>query len=59
MKRIHYYGVSRSRDRGGQVVKRELTNYTMCVHPNAASGFPTMLVLIAEVYDSDKDTDGG
>ena len=32
MRRINKYGVSRSRDKKGRIVKRELKDYTMCIH---------------------------
>ena len=56
MKRINKYGVSRSRDKKGKIVKRELKDYTMCIHASVEGGRETMWVLIAEVYEED-DTD--
>ena len=32
MRRINKYGVSRSRDKKGRIVKREFKDYTMCIH---------------------------
>ena len=32
MKKINKYGVSRSRDKKGKIVKREFKDYIMCVH---------------------------
>lgn len=32
------YGVSRSRDKKGVIVKREFKNYTMCVHASVGGG---------------------
>lgn len=48
------YGVSRSRDKSGKVVKRELKDYTMCIHASIGGGRENMWVLIAEEYE---DTD--
>lgn len=50
------YGIARTRDRPGKVVKRNLKPYTMCLHTNSASGYENMLVLIAEEYESDIET---
>lgn len=50
------YGIARTRDRQGKVVKRSLKPYTMCLHTNAAGGRENMLVLIAEEYESDIET---
>lgn len=33
-----YYGVSRSRDKKGKIVKREFKDYTMCVHAQVGGG---------------------
>ena len=54
MKKINKYGVSRSRDRNGKIVKRELKDYTMCIHASVGVGRETMWVLIAEVYEEDE-----
>lgn len=57
MKMKKAYGIARTRDRHtGQVVKRTLKPYTMCIHTNAASARENMLVLIAEEYESDIET---
>ena len=32
MRKINKYGVSRSRDKKGRIVKREFKDYTMCIH---------------------------
>lgn len=32
------YGVSRSRDKKGKIVKRELKDYTMCIHASVGGG---------------------
>ena len=46
-----YYGVSRSRDKKGKIVKREFKDYTMCIHAQVGAGRENMWVLIAEVYE--------
>lgn len=48
-----YYGVSRSRDKKGKIVKREFKDYTMCIHAQVGAGRENMWVLIAEVYEED------
>ena len=56
MKKINKYGVSRSRDKKGKIVKREFKNYTMCIHAQVGAGRENMWVLIAEVYEDESDT---
>ena len=56
MRKKKYYGVSRSRDKKGKVVKREFRDYTMCIHASVGGSRETMWVLVAEVYEAD-DTD--
>ena len=51
MRKINKYGVSRSRDKKGRIVKREFKDYTMCIHASVGGGRETMWVLIAEVYE--------
>ena len=46
-----YYGVSRSRDKKGKIVKRKFKNYTMCIQAQVGAGRENMWVLIAEVYE--------
>lgn len=53
MKTKKYYGVSRSRDKKGKIVKREFKDYTMCIHAQVGCGRENMWVLIAEVYEED------
>ena len=53
MRKINKYGVSRSRDKKGRIVKREFKDYTMCIHASVGGGRETMLVLIAEVYEEE------
>ena len=51
-----YYGVSRSRDKNGKIVKREFEDYTMCIHAQVGAGRENMWVLIAEVQDDETNT---
>ena len=59
MKKINKYGVSRSRDKKGRIVKREFKDYTMCIHAQVGAGRENMWVLIAEVYEDESDTTAG
>ena len=52
---IKAYGISRSRDKKGKIVKQELKDYTMCIHTMVGGGWETMQVLVMEVYDRDKE----
>ena len=45
------YGLSRSRDRKGNIVKRNLNPFVNCIHTNAGGGWKTMEILVVEVYD--------
>lgn len=38
MKKMEYYGVSRTRDKSGKVIKRELKDYVMCIHASVGGG---------------------
>ena len=56
------YGLSRSSDKRGNIVKRNLNDVVNCIHTNAGSGYKTMEILIVEVEDeqeSDRRTDNG
>ena len=57
MRKINKYGVSRSRDKKGRIVKREFKDYTMCIHASVGGGIETRWVLIAEVYEDDSECD--
>lgn len=46
------FGLSRSRDKKGNIVKRSLNPYVNCIHTLVGGGgWSTMEVLIVEVYD--------
>ena len=53
MKKINKYGVSRTRDTKGKVVKREFKDYIMCIHASVGGGRENMWVLVAEFYEED------
>ena len=55
MKKINKYGVSRSRDKKGKIVKREFKDYTMCIHAQVGGGRKNMWVLIAGVYEDERE----
>ena len=57
MGKINKYGVSRSRDKKGKIVKREFKDYTMCIHAQVGAGRENMWVLIADVYEEDSECD--
>jgi hypothetical protein len=50
-----YYGLSRSRDKKGRIVKRNLVPYTMCLHTCAGGGRDTMMVLVVEVDEEETE----
>ena len=50
------YGLSRSRDKKGTIVKQEPMNYVNCIHTNVGGGWETMWVLVLEVYEDITDT---
>ena len=52
------YGVSRTRDKKGVIVKQEPLDWVNCLHASCGGGYETMLVLILEVYE-DGHTDEG
>ena len=45
------YGLSRSRDKHGNIVKRTLMNWTNCVHASVNGGTESRQVLVVEVED--------
>lgn len=49
------YGLSRSRDRKGNIVKRTFNPFVNCIHTMCGGGWDTMEVLIVEVYEESKD----
>lgn len=56
MKPKEIYGLSRSRDKKGKVVKRSLNPYVNCLHTQMGGGRLNMAVLVIEIYDG-QETD--
>lgn len=54
MKPKEIYGLSRSRDKKGKVVKRCLNPYVNCLHTQMGGGRLNMAVLVIEIYDGQK-----
>lgn len=52
---INAYGISRTRDKKGKIIKQEPKDWTMCVHTMCGGGWETMAVLVLEVYGSEED----
>lgn len=50
------YGLSRSRDKKGKVVKRTLNPYVNCLHTQVGSARDNMEVYVVEIYDG-QETD--
>lgn len=51
MKPNRVYGLSRSRDKKGNIVKRNLNSVVNTIHTLVGCGWDTMDVIIVEVYD--------
>ena len=51
MRMNNAYGLSRSRDRKGKVIKRNLNPFVNCIHTMAGGGWDTMEILVVEVYE--------
>jgi hypothetical protein len=47
------YGVSRSRDKKGVIVKRHLNPFVNCIHTMVGGGYETMIVAVMEVEYED------
>lgn len=45
------YGLSRTRDAKGNIIKRSLNDYVNCLHASCGGGYETMMVLVVEVYE--------
>lgn len=59
MKPIEVYGLSRSRDKKGNVIKRNLNPWANCIHTLVGGKcFGTMEVLIVETYEKDNELCG-
>ena len=49
---MEIYGLSRSRDRKGKVVKRNLNPYVNCLHTQVGGARENMEVYVIEVYEN-------
>lgn len=59
---MEIYGLSRSRDRKGKVVKRNLNPYVNCLHTQVGGARENMEVYVIEVYEqqpTDEDDSRG
>lgn len=54
MKPKEIYGLSRSRDKQGKVVKRSLNDYVNCLHTQVGSARENMEVYVVEAYETDR-----
>lgn len=49
------YGLSRTRDKHGDVVSRNLNSYINCIHTQVGGGRENMMVLVMEIeYEQHK-----
>lgn len=48
---MQIFGLSRSRDKKGKVVKRTLNPYVNCLHTQVGSARDNMEVYVIEIYD--------
>ncbi len=49
------YGISRTRDKKGVIIKQTTLPWVNCIHTMVGGGYETMQVLVLEVYD-DKES---
>lgn len=54
MKKI-IYGLSRTRDAKGNIIKRSLNDYVNCLHASCGGGYETMLILVVEIYEEENN----
>lgn len=45
------YGISRTRDKKGRIIKRDMRDWVNCIHTMAGGGWETMEILVLEIYD--------
>lgn len=57
MKPKEIYGLSRSRDKTGKVVKRSLNPYVNCLHTQVGGARDNMEVYVIEIYDGQEADD--
>lgn len=56
MIRSDVYGISRTRDKKGKIIKQSPLPWVNCIHTMVGGGYETMQVLVLEVYDEDDNT---
>ena len=47
------YGISRTRDKKGVIIKQTTLPWVNCIHTMVGGGYETMQVLVLEVYEKD------
>lgn len=47
------YGISRTRDKKGVIIKQTTLTWVNCIHTMVGGGYETMQVLVLEVYEKD------
>ena len=47
------YGISRTRDKKGVIIKRDLREFVNCIHTMAGAGWETMEILVFVVYETE------
>ena len=52
MSKKSFFGLSRSRDKSGKIIKRTLNSYVNCIHTKIGNPFDTMDVLVAEICEN-------
>lgn len=48
---INAYGISRTRDKKGKIVKQEPLDWVNCIHTMVGGGWETMAINVLEIYD--------
>lgn len=51
--RTDIFGISRTRDKKGEIIKQTTLPWVNCIHRNAGGGWKTMEILVLEVYEDD------
>ena len=51
---MNAYGLSRTRDEKGKIIKRALNDYVNCLTPSMTGGTETRWVLVVEVYEDNR-----
>jgi hypothetical protein len=53
---VDAYGISRTRDKKGVIIKQTTLPWVNCIHRNCGGGWKTMEILVLEVYEDKDDT---